>query len=264
MLAYLLAALAHRTVEPLELGNLTRYRIKGQTVPIQHLRKLRVRGDHGSAKGTDRALLPEQRRRVQGSRLPGRPYAGADLKVDMPVRVTRPAGAVRHRHRLQRLDGHDLLLSPRPHAGHGVLGEPPLNLVYGVLLRLVERCGDFGVEGRGDGERLGGVRDHLREPRRSLPTFTRQTRLPHRLPGERVEPVHPARIRLRVEPQRGGHVPVAIKRGERCHGRLRAEVVVIGAGAVGFDIATRVGSGSPEQDDAAMHETHHRGFLVRK
>lgn len=43
--AYLLAALAHHAVEPPELDHLTRHRVKGQAVPIQHLRKLRVGGD---------------------------------------------------------------------------------------------------------------------------------------------------------------------------------------------------------------------------
>src|SRR5690606_7697546 len=59
-------------------------------------------------------------------------------------------------------------------------------------------------------------------------------------------------------------VPVAVRGGERGHGRIRAEVIVIGAGAVGLDIAARVGSGSPEQDHAAMSKTHHLMFRLQK
>gem|GEM_PF-4529858 len=264
MLAHLFAALTHHTVEPLEFDHLTRYRIERQAVPIQHLRKLGVRGDHSSTEGTDRALLPEQRRGVRRPPLSGRPDAGADLEVDMPVRVTRPAGAVRHRHRLQLRDGHNFLLATRPHTGHGVLSEPPLNLTHGVLLRPVESLGDFRVKRSGDRQRLRRVHDHLRKPGRPLPSLARQTWPAHRLLGERVEPIHPARIRRRIEPQRGRHVPVAVKRSELRHGRSRAEVVVIGTGTVGLDITARIGPGSPEQDHAAMHEAHHLLFLVRQ
>ena len=61
-------------------------------------------------------------------------------------------------------DRHDLLLAMRPDTGDGVLSEPPLNLTQGVMLRLVEGFGDFRVECCGNGERLRGVHDHLREP----------------------------------------------------------------------------------------------------
>lgn len=264
MLAHLLAALAHHAVEPLELGDLAGHGVEGEAVPIQHLGKGRVGGDDGGAEGADRALLPKQRRGVQRPPLPGCPYAGAELEVDMPVRVTRPAGAVRHRDGLQLLDGYDFLLSARPHSGHGVLSEPSLNLAHSVLLRQVESIGDFGVERGGDRQRLRGVHDHLREPRRAPPPLARQARPAHRLTSERVHPVHPARIGLRVEPQGGGHVPVAAECSELRHGRVSAEVVVIGAGAVGLDIAARIGPGSPEQDHAAMHKAHYLDSLLRQ
>ena len=41
-----------------------------------------------------RALLPEQRRRVESAPLPGGPDAGAGLEVDMSVRITGPARLV--------------------------------------------------------------------------------------------------------------------------------------------------------------------------
>ena len=262
--AYLLAAFAHHAVEPLELDHLARYRIKCQAVPIQHLRKLRVRGDDSSAEGADRALLREQRRSVQRTPLPGRPDAGANLEVDMPVRVTRPRRAVRHRHRLQLLNGHNLLLPTRPDTGHGVLCEPALNLRHSVLLRPVESVGDFRVKRSGNRQRLRRVHDHLRESGRPLPPVARQARLAHRLLGERIDPVHPARVRLWCQPERDGHVPVTVERGELRRGRVSAQVVVIGARAVGLDITARIGPGSPEQDHTAMHEAHRRCFLVRK
>ena len=80
-----------------------------------------MRGDHRLAQGADRALLPEQRRRIQSAL---GACAGADLEMDVPVRVTRAARAVRRRDRSQGFDWHDFLRTPRADPGHGVLRQP--------------------------------------------------------------------------------------------------------------------------------------------
>ena len=57
--AHLLAPLAHQVVVRLQFHYLATYRVESEAVPIQHLGKLGMRGDHGSAEGADRALLLE-------------------------------------------------------------------------------------------------------------------------------------------------------------------------------------------------------------
>ena len=105
--------------------------------------ELRVRGDHRRTQGADRALLLEQRRGVQRAPLPGGEDAGADLHVDVPVRVTRPRSLVPDTDHLHPLDGHDLPRIPRPDPRDGALTEPPAYLRQGVLLRSVEGANDF-------------------------------------------------------------------------------------------------------------------------
>ena len=264
VLADLLTALAHHRVEPLELSDLTGHGIESEAVPIQRLGKLGMRSDHGSAEGTDRALLLEQRRRIQSTPLPGRSHAGADLEMDMPMRITRTAGSMRHGHGLHLANGHDLLLPTRPDTRHGVQSDPALNLRHRILLRRVQGSRDRRVQGGGDRQRFRRVDDHLREPRRPLLPDTRQTRCAHRLTRDRVRPVHPPGIGLRVEPESSGDVALPIESRELRDGSVVAEIVVVGAGTVGLDIAARVGSGSPEQDHAAMHANHRLMFLIQQ
>ena len=227
MLAHLLAAFAHHGVEPFELDHLTRHGVEGEAVPVEHLGELGVRGDDGGAEGTDRSLLLEQRRRIQGAPFPGRLHAGADLEMDMPMRITRTARAVRHGNRLHLAGGHDLLLPARADASNGVLGNPSPNLRHGILFRQVEGIGDLRVECGGDRQRLGGVDDHLREPRRSPPPLTRQSRLSHRLARDRVHPVHPSGVGLRVEPESSGDVALTVEGRELRDRGVVPEVVIV-------------------------------------
>ena len=136
---------------------------------VKHLLELRVCREDRGAERADRALLLEQRRRVQTPPRTGGPDAGSDLEMDMPVRITGPARLVRDGYRFQLLDRHHLLLPSRPNPRNGVLAEPGANLGYRVTLRRIQRLGYFWVQGGGDGEGLGDVHDHLREPRRPPP-----------------------------------------------------------------------------------------------
>ena len=56
--------------------------------------ELGVRGKDGGAQCPDRALLSEQRPGIQSAPRACRPDAGADLEVNVPVRITCPAGLV--------------------------------------------------------------------------------------------------------------------------------------------------------------------------
>ena len=113
--------LGHDRVVWLQLGDLPGCRIEGEAVRLKDRGELGVRGDDRGAEGADCALLPEQRRSIQPAPGTGGLSAGADLEMNMPVRVTRTARAVRDCNRLQRLDRHDLLRTPRPDTGHRVL-----------------------------------------------------------------------------------------------------------------------------------------------
>lgn len=128
VLPHLYAALAHQRVERLELRHLSRYRVESEVMSVEHRRELRAGGDHGRPERADRALLLEHRRRIQRPPRTCRPNPGADLHMDVAVRVTRAGSAVRDADDLHVLDWYDFLLPARPDTRHRVLSEPPLNL----------------------------------------------------------------------------------------------------------------------------------------
>lgn len=101
---HLSAAFRHEHVPGLQLHNLAGHRIEGEPVHVEHGSELRVRGQDRGAERADRTLLPEQRRRVQTPPGTGSPNPRADLEVDVPVRITRPARLVGDGDRLQLLD----------------------------------------------------------------------------------------------------------------------------------------------------------------
>ena len=85
---------------------------------VEHFREFGAGGDHRGTEGTDRALLPEHCGGVKAAPLARRPHSRADLHMDMPVRITGPARAVRDADYLHVLNGHDLLLPARADTGH--------------------------------------------------------------------------------------------------------------------------------------------------
>lgn len=143
VLPHLRPTLGHERVERLQLDHLTGHGVQGQAVPVEHIGKVGAGGDHRGAEGADRTLLFEQRGGEQAAPLPGREHAGANLHVNVPVRITRPRRVVRDADDLHLLDGHDFLRSQRPHASDGVLGEPPPNLRQGILLGGIQGVGDL-------------------------------------------------------------------------------------------------------------------------
>ena len=147
---YFLATLRHDHVERLQLGHFARGGVEGEAMPVEHSGKLGAGGDHSRAEGADRALLLEQGGGEQAAPFPGRENAGADLHVNVPVRITRTTRPVADADDMHLLDGYDLLLTQRANTSHGVLGEPPPNLRQCVLLGGIESVGDLRVQSGGD------------------------------------------------------------------------------------------------------------------
>ena len=190
----LAGALAHRRVEWLQLRDLAGHGIERQGVCVQRRGEARVGCEDRGAERADSALLPEQRGRVEPAPCTRGPHTRPNLQVDVTVRIARPRGPVRDGDRLQALDRHGLLPPARADAGDRVQAEPGPDLSHGVPLRSIQRLGHVRVQGSGDRQGLGGVHDHLGEPRRALSSLARLTRSPHRLPGDRVDPVDPAGV----------------------------------------------------------------------
>ncbi len=165
--------LRHHPIEWLQLNYLAGDGIEGQAMLCEGLREVWVRGDDRGSEGADRALLLEQRRRIQCPPLPSRKHPSADLHVNMPVRITSPRGLVADADDLHLLDRQHFPRVTRPDPDDGVLAEPAANLSKCILLRLVEGARYFGVEGGGDRQALGCVNRHLREQRRTLRPLTR-------------------------------------------------------------------------------------------
>lgn len=147
---HLLAALAHDGVVGLQLRDLPTHRVEGQPVRVEHGGELRVRGDDRRAERSDRTLLPEQGRGVQTPPAACRPDTGADLEMNVPVRVARARGVMHNADGLKLLNWHDLLASPRADPGDGVLAEPAPDLGHRVSLRRVQRRRHIRVQGGGN------------------------------------------------------------------------------------------------------------------
>ncbi|GHG60836.1 hypothetical protein GCM10012320_35590 [Sinomonas cellulolyticus] len=170
----------------------------------------------------------------------------------MPVRVPGPARAVDDGDGVQFLDRDDLLRAARPDPCHRMPGEPAADLGRRVLLSGIERCRHLGVQGRCDGEGLRGVDHHLREARRPQTALPRPARDPQPFPGDRVRPVDPCRVRLRGQVTDRRDLAVAVELDELGNRRV-AEVVVIGARAIGFDVPARIRAVPAEKCHTALH-----------
>ena len=117
-------ALRQHHVVLLEFDDLAGDVVEAQPMGGEHARQLGVRGDDCRSERPDRALLLEQRSRVEAAPLSGREDTGADLEVDVAMRVPRPRGLVDDRHGLEPVHADDLLESTRTDAGHRVPGQP--------------------------------------------------------------------------------------------------------------------------------------------
>ncbi len=130
------------------LGKLQYFSSRVERVAVggQHGPELWVTGDRGVPDSVDGSEEVPHAAGVQSAPLPGGEHPGADLQVQMPVRIPGPGGVVPHRHRLQHLDGHLHLPAARTHPGGRVPGEPADDLGGGAVLRRVVGRGDVRVD----------------------------------------------------------------------------------------------------------------------
>ena len=223
----LFAPLRHHGVVGLQLCDLARHRVECEPVGVKDRGELRMRGDDRRAEGTDRSLLPEQRRRVQTPPRTRRPHAGPDLEVDVPVRVASPRGLVDDRDGFQLLNRNHLLPTAWPDTGDGVLAEPGPDLAHRVPLRGIQRLRHLRMQRGRDRQRLRGVHHHLREPRAALSPLARLPRGSHRLPRERVDPVDPLRVLIGRQRALTDHETLAVDHGEPCQSGPALQVILI-------------------------------------
>src|SRR5699024_2913627 len=78
----------------------------------------------------------------------------------------------------------------------------------------------------------------------------------HLLTSSRVDPVHPRLILLRRQRQFSSDLACAVYDGVGGDGVIRSEVVLIGPGAVGFDVASGGSTVAAVQADPALHAAH--------
>ena len=233
-------------------------------MPGECLGELRVSGDHRCTQRADRALLLEQRGRVQCPPLSGGEDARADLHMDMPVRITGPACLVPDADDLHVLDRHNLARVTRPDPRDGMLTQPTADLCQRILLRGVEGVGNLGMQRGGHRQRLGCVDRHLREQRRPLRALGRGARDAHRLARFVVDPVHPPLILIRRQRPGGRDLAARVEHRVLGHGVVCTEVVLVGAGTVGLDIPACGSTAAVKQDHPALHpglphESSHEG-----
>ncbi len=220
---------------------------------VEYGRQLGVRGDDGGAEAADRALLPEQRRGVQAAPTAGRPHPRPDLEVDMPVRVASAGGVMHDRDGFELFDRHHLLLPARADPGDAVLPEPAPDLGHRIRLRRIQGLRYLRVQRGRNRQGLRSVHDHLREPRGTLLGLASEPGFSHRLPVERVDPVHPRGVLLRGQPDLADHLPGGVHGRELRDRGPGLQVVVVGQGTVGLQIAAGLRTRAPEQDHTALH-----------
>jgi hypothetical protein len=168
---------------------------------------------------------------VQPAPLSGGEHSGAELQVQMPVRIPGAGGVVPNGHRLQHLDRHLYLPAARPDPGGRVPRQPADDLRCGAVLRRVVGGGDFRVHRGRQRPGLRAVDHDLDEPHR--PIVGAQP--PPRHAGVRISAGHPRLVGLSGQRRTFLHPPVA---GGEAAGQAAAlgQVVVIGPAAVGHQV----------------------------
>jgi len=177
------------------------------------------------------------------------------------VSNARPRRVMNHGDGQDLLDRDDLLLSARADAGHGVLSEPAANLRHRIGLGGVKGVRDLGMQGGGERQRLGGIDDHLRKPGTAPPALAGKAWDAHLLAGQRVGPVDPSRVAFRVQPGLSDHRAAVVGNSERRQRGAVFEVVVVGSGTVGFQVAASGAAAAPEQDHTTLHASLPHGYV---
>ena len=233
-----------------ELDDLTGLGVEGEPMRGEDPTKL-LSGDGGVPDPVDRLNRIADPDRMDAASGAGRPDAGVDLEVRVAVRFAGPRGVVPDHCGLDLLDRYLHLAVPGPDAGGGVLGDPADDLGGGPVLGGVQRRGDLGMQGSGQGSGLGSVDGDLDEPQRVR--ILAESAL--RFPRFNVDPGHPLLVRVAGQL---AEVLDAVRGGGQSGGDAGAlaEVVVIGTGSVAFDIGARRVRCAAVELHAAMHPDH--------
>jgi hypothetical protein len=204
--------------------------MRGQRRP-----ELRIAGDRRVTDAVDSVETVTNTDGVQTPPFPGGEHPGADLQVQMPMRITCARGVVPHGDRLEHRDGDLDLLAARPHPRGGVLRQPADDLLGRAVLRRVVRGGDVRMQHRGQRPGLRPVHDDLDEPHRPV---VRPQPAP-RPAGRRIPAGHPRLVG--VAGQRRQLPGTAIGASGVAAGDPRAlgQVVVIRPASAGLQVAPR-------------------------
>ena len=210
--------------------------------------ELRIAGDRGVPDSVDGGEEVADADGVQPAPLPGGEHPGADLQVQMPVRVSGAGGVVLHRHRLQHLHRHLDLAAAGADPGGRVGGEPTDDLDDGAVLGGVVGVRDVVVHRGGQRPGLRAVDHHLDEPHRTLIG----AQPPPWVTGMRVAAGHPGFVGLPRERRPLGHPSVT---GHEAAGQAGAlgQVVVVCPAAVGLQIRP----GGCRRPGVHLHSTAH-------
>ena len=170
--------------------------------------ELRVGGDRGVADAVDRLDAVPHPDRVDAPPRTGRPDAGVDLQVEMPVRVTGPGGVVPDHRRLDPLHRHLHLPTPRPHPGGRVPGDPADDLLAARSCAASSAAEISGCRAAASDQVFGPftITSTNRNAVRVLPEPAL------RLPGLDVDAGHPLLVGLAVHRARVASTPVAASR----------------------------------------------------
>jgi hypothetical protein len=180
--------------------------------------------------------------------LPGGEHPGADLQVQMPVRIPGAGGVVPHRHRLHYPDRHLHLAAARADPGGRVPRQPADDLDRGAVLCRVVGGGDVFVQRGGQRPGLRPVDHHLDEPHR----VSVGAQPPPRLAGVRIPAGHPRLVAVAGQRRPFPHPPAG---GGEAAGQAGAlgQVVVIGPAAVGLQVRP----GRRRRPGVDLHSTAH-------
>ena len=223
-------------------------RIHGVAVGGQGGAELRVAGDRGVPDSVDGGEEVADADGVQPAPLLGGEHPGAQLRVQMPVRISGAGGVVPHRHRLQHPERHLHLPAARADPGSRVPGEPADDLDRGAVLRGVVGGGDVQVHRGGQRPGLGAVDHDFDEPHRTLVG----SQPPARLPGVWVPAGDPALVGLPRQRRTLLHPPGGGREAAGQAGAL-GQVVVISATAVGLQVLP----GSRRRTGVDLHPAMH-------
>ena len=211
----------------------------------------RVGRDGGVPDAIDRLDAVADPDRVDSPPSAGRPDAGVDLEVKVPVGITCPGRVVPDHRGLDLLDRHLHLPPTRSDPGGRVLSDPADDLGGRLVLGFVQRRRDLRMQRRGQGPGLGSVDRNLDEPE-CVRILAEAALVSARLD---VDPGNPLLVGV------PGHGPSTLDNvgsgGESLSdaGAL-GKVVVISPGAITLYIGPRGLRCAPVELHTAMHPDH--------